>query len=633
MKNLLLPSLLISLVTIPLSAAPAPAESWKFVSARIAASAGEFEKALPLMDELVRANPDDPYLAYERAEMLLEAGQIDRAVTELRRVASRHPDLYEAQRLLGRILLDQARGQRGELQNALIYLKRAYELKPGDLTSGMIVYQVLASMGELDEASALIRELAERNPDHPIVNFNLANMMTRLGKADEAQAALERVVAIDSGNSAAVLQLVDMYQKSGNWAQAAEILEALSQKDPINRDLQRQLGYFHLRAGNSARAEERFRELYKSEPEDKRHRFFLAEALNDLERYDEAETFYRGLVDEEPQDAEFLVSLGLNLMGQRRFDEAADVFRRTLALADLPAGLQTLARTQLATVEHFQGKYDQALRSAQEVVHGPRGLNTAAVSLVLDVHRKQKTYAEALTFLEPIVAEHPDDLAVQARLLEFQLRAGKLDRAVETEKKIESLSDNSALVIAQINADVERYARALSILEPMHRSDTAARPVAFQLGATYERAGRHADAEKIFLEILDRDPEDAATLNYLGYMWADRNENLERARTMIDRAVQLEPKNPAYLDSLGWVYYRMGDLEKAEKYLVEAAEIMPWDPTIQEHVGDLFARQGRHGKAIEHYRIALRLEPPAEDGDKIRTKIAEAERREAAPRN
>lgn len=607
--------------------AAAASQSWTFIQARFAAAEGDFEGALKLMDQLVRERPGDPYILYERAEMLLESGRVDRALTELRRLAASSPEFYEAQRLLGRLLLDQARGRREELTVALEHLRQAYSLRPSDTTSGMILFQVLMSLGELEEASTTITELADRNPDHPVVNYSMANLMIRLGRSDEAKRALERVIVSDPSHAPAVLQLVEMYQKSGEWLAAAKALENLEQQDPLNDDLQRQLGYFHLRSGNPAEAQARFSRLYEEDPADRRHAFFLAEALNDLERFDEAEALYRDLLRAQPEDAEFLVSLGLNLMGQRRFDEAGEVFQKLLTV-EAPTGVHVLAQTQLATIEHFRGEFDDALARAQEVVRGPRGLNSAAVSLILDVHRKQKNYDAALEFLEPIVEESGDQPGILSRLLEFQLRAGRQDAAAETAERIRKL-ENGDLLIASIYSEAEQFDRSLAILEPMYRSDPAERRVAFQLGATYERAGRHEDAEKMFLEILDRDPEDAATLNYLGYMWADRNENLERALEMISTAVRLEPRNAAYLDSLGWVYYRQGDLRNAEKYLLEAAKLMPWDPTIQEHVGDLFVRQGRHEKAVEHYRIALRLEPPAEEGEKIRTKLAEAERRES----
>lgn len=622
---------LLAVAAPALNAQQAPAagaaQASKFIEARFAAAEGDFDRALRLIDEVAKANPSDPYVLFERAEMLLEAGQLDRSITELRRVASDFPDFYEAQRLLGRILLDQSRGERNDLTEALNHLRRAYELRPTDTTSGMIVYQVLASLGRLEEAAEIITQLGDRNPDNPIVNYNLATLMQRLGRAEEARSALERVVVSDPGHAPAVLQLVDLYQKAGEWGKAAAALEALEQRDPLNDDLKRQLGYFHLRSGSPDKAQRIFADLHAQQPDDRRHAYFLAEALNDLERYREAEELYRSLVEHDPNDAEFLVSLGLNLMGQRRFDEAAAVFTQLLGLEELAPGIRTLASTQLATIEHFRGDYDDALQRAEAVVRGPLGLNTAAISLVLDVHRKQKNYDEALEFLTPIRAELGDDPAVLARTLEFQLRAGRDEQARETADAVRAI-ENGELILASVYTDVERFDQALAILEPLYTKDRSDRGVAFQLAATYERAGRIEDAEKGFLDILDRNPEDAATLNYLGYMWADRNENLDRAREMIATAVRLEPRNAAYLDSLGWVHFRLGNLEDAEKYLLEAVQLMPWDPTIQEHLGDLFLEQGEHRKAIEHYEIALRLEPPADEGEKIRTKIAEARRHE-----
>ena len=110
--------------------------------------------------------------------------------------------------------------------------------------------------------------------------------------------------------------------------------------------------------------------------------------------------------------------------------------------------------------------------------------------------------------------------------------------------------------------------------------------------SSLERGGNPAEGEKVFLQLLAMRPNDSATQNYLGYMWADQGVQLEKARDMLEKAVAREPRNAAYLDSLGWAYFRLGELQSADKNLREAYRREPADPTIEEHIGDLEARQG-----------------------------------------
>ena len=115
-------------------------------------------------------------------------------------------------------------------------------------------------------------------------------------------------------------------------------------------------------------------------------------------------------------------------------------------------------------------------------------------------------------------------------------------------------------------------------------------------------------------------------------MWADSNTNLDRAADMLSRAVKQEPHNGAYVDSLGWVYFRQGKLDLAEKYLGEATRLLPRDATVHEHLGDVFAKRGNYKRALDLYRVALTLDPEAKDEAKLRSKIAEVDKQQTAQR-
>ena len=114
----------------------------------------------------------------------------------------------------------------------------------------------------------------------------------------------------------------------------------------------------------------------------------------------------------------------------------------------------------------------------------------------------------------------------------------------------------------------------------------------FVAGSIYERQKKYDKAEEAFHKVLADDPKNAMALNYLGYMLADRGTRLEEALGYIRRAVALDPQNGAYLDSLGWAYYKMGNYELAEENLRRAVDRMGDDPTIHEHLGELYLKTG-----------------------------------------
>jgi tetratricopeptide (TPR) repeat protein len=131
----------------------------------------------------------------------------------------------------------------------------------------------------------------------------------------------------------------------------------------------------------------------------------------------------------------------------------------------------------------------------------------------------------------------------------------------------------------------------------------------FLRGDTLQRQKKfdEADAEfrKILASIPPSDPQTAATLNYLGYMNADRGVKLDESLNYIKQALTFEPNNGAYLDSLGWVYFKLGKYDLAEENLTKAAVHMGSDPTVQEHLGDLYQKTGRLKLAAAHWERAM----------------------------
>ena len=147
----------------------------------------------------------------------------------------------------------------------------------------------------------------------------------------------------------------------------------------------------------------------------------------------------------------------------------------------------------------------------------------------------------------------------------------------------------------------------------------------FMLGALQERQKKYKKAARTFKKVINFNSKHASALNYLGYMWADRGVRLNESLGLIKRAVAIEPNNGAFLDSLGWVYFKMGKIEQAEAYLVQALGRVRRDPTIYEHLGDLYYQKGAYLKAHTAWKRSISYGQDEEEIQKVAKKVEELE--------
>src|SRR5687767_4038114 len=163
--------------------------------------------------------------------------------------------------------------------------------------------------------------------------------------------------------------------------------------------------------------------------------------------------------------------------------------------------------------------------------------------------------------------------------------------------------------MAQIYEKVKNYgemAKAIDAAEKLSESKEDREGVHFMRGAMLEKMKQFDASEAEFRKVLELNPESASAMNYLGYMLADRNVRLAEAHKLIVKALEADPNNGAYLDSLGWVLFRMDKLPEAEEQLVRALEQTKRDPAVHDHLGDVYSRQGKLKEAITQWQSALK---------------------------
>ena len=145
--------------------------------------------------------------------------------------------------------------------------------------------------------------------------------------------------------------------------------------------------------------------------------------------------------------------------------------------------------------------------------------------------------------------------------------------------------------------------------------------VLYEYGLFLDRVGDTEGALEKMEKVLELEPENAYALNYVGYTWAENNTNLEKALDYIQQAVALKPEDGFIRDSLGWVYYKLGDYEQAVAELEKALEMASDDPTIHEHMGDAYLKANMEEKALKSYEKAVELYSEEEKKEHVRRKI------------
>lgn len=253
----------------------------------------------------------------------------------------------------------------------------------------------------------------------------------------------------------------------------------------------------------------------------------------------------------------------------------------------------TLAQLMIGDIMEARGHQEDAL-AAFSGLSGDPVLGWTSRLRAADSLAQLGRREEAVAALAKLAAERPERTDAQIRLADLQ-RTGK----------------NYAQAAEAYSVAIER----IGTLKDRHW------PLLYARAMSYDKIDRWPAAEADLQTAIALKPDEATLLNYLGYSWIDRGQNLDKAKAMVERAVELRPRDGYIVDSLGWALYRLGEYEGAVAKLERAIELKPLDPTINDHLGDAYWRVGRRNEARFQWNRALRNADEETPKEQIQTKL------------
>ena len=596
-----------------------------FLAARTAVAEGRYQEALTLYRKVLVQVPDDAVVHFEYAQLLRDLNVAPEAEKEAREAVRLDPTLAEAQRLLGALDLAAAEKDPSRLPSAIEHLSAARRLAPSDIGSAVSLARALLAADRPSEAAAVLDDLPELG-NQPMIQRLTADAKAKAGKTREAEKIYRELYAADPGDREIAAALIDLYEDQDQLDKSLEVLRDLERRDPANSAVSERIVLDLARAGRFTEAEQAARDLAKRRPENRATRRLLASILFEQGTSVEGEEILRSMIEADPDDPATRRALAAELTRERRFDEARKMYEELIAKTGDDPRLDEArsgAQVELGFLAYLQRDYAGARKILTPLALKDGTVHPRAARILLAADRDAEDYADGWTQAKAFAAADAQEPEWTAAAAEFEYRTGAEKSA---DAKLEALAAKGELAqmlaVADVYARLKRFDAAARVARAATAKFPESTDAQFRLGSSLERAGTTQEAETIFLKLLEERPNDAATQNYLGYMWADSGVELERAKQLLEKAVAREPRNPAYLDSLGWLYFRMGRIDSAEKNLREAARREPTDPTIVEHLGDLEMKQGDVSAAIRYWEEALELK--SEEADRVREKLRRA---------
>jgi tetratricopeptide (TPR) repeat protein len=495
------------------------------------------------------------------------------------------------------------------------------------------------------------QQIVKLEPDDVDDHLLLGRLYRLASDQQKAEDELKTAVKLDPGSEEAVTTLAMLYTDEGDTAHALQVLSAVPDA-ARSAKLYGALGAAYEQRKDYKDAIDAYKHAVVLDRDNLDAIRGLAENLMEDGQLDASLEQYKVIVDSNPEDAQSYVRMSEIYRRQAKFDLALESLKK----ADTLVPDQAEVAYNMAAVYQAQGRYDDAIKILQDLlkktdssqadrnnraiflerlgmIYREQENYTAAVESfrkllalgdenarsgyqeIIDTYREAKQWPQATAVAKEAVQKMPEDRDLRMVLDAQRADMGEADSAIADMKSMLKGKPEDREVYLRLGIVYTRVKlwsdaqEAFTKAEQLTAKNEDKAYIWFLWGDLYQRQKMFDQAEEQFRKVLavtsPSDPQSAATLNYLGYMNADRGVKLDESLNFIKQALALEPTNGAYLDSLGWAYFKLGKYDLAEESLNKAAVHMGTDPTVQEHLGDLYQKTGRLKMAAVHWERAV----------------------------
>jgi len=588
---------------------------------------GRSDFASKAIDEYRLAIENDPnsdYLNAALAELYARTGRIRDAVLEAQDILKRDGNNLEAHRLLGRIYLrslgDMQAGTQSQeiLKLAIEQYEQLVKLDPNSVEDHLLLGRLYRLNNELLKSEGEFKTAVKIQPDSEEAVTTLAYLYNEEGDSSHALQVLNSIP--ESARTAKVYSALGYtYEQQKQYKEAIDSYRRATDLDRDNLDSVRGLAQNLLNDGQTEAALEQYKVIADADPSDAQTYMRIAEIDRRDGKFDQALEALKKANSVVPDSLEVQYNIAVIDEAQGKYDDAITILNQLLQKTEHSDGQYSVPEKnnravfieRLGTVYREANKHQQAVETFRMMLDLGDDNASRGYQQIIETYRDNRQWQQATDISVEAAKKFPDDRELQMYAASQQADMGNADAAMARVKAMLKGTPDDRMVyiaLAQMNSRAKNWKEAEANINKALELSTKQEDKDYALfvqGSIYERQKKYDLAEEAFHRVIVDDPKNAQALNYLGYMLADRGTRVEEALGYIRRAVALDPQNGAYLDSLGWAYFRLGNYDLAEENLRRASERIGNDPTVHEHLGELYQKTGRLKLAAANFERAL----------------------------
>ena len=478
----------------------------------------------------------------------------------------------------GQLLMNQ-----GDFAMAIIEFQQALNLDPNVGEIHLAIAECYWNIGKPELSKNHLETAIKKDPNDPKALQMIADQLIIQKKYDEAEKYFFQLRKLNPENVRYIIALAELKKIDKNLREAMNLyLEAFS-KEPNRYDLLETAGRFAINLNDAVKAKSIFKDLSKAIPNEERYLQIFIDLVSRSNSFNE---------------------------GIAHIEELNNIHGETLE-----------RRGQLGLLYYRSGSTEKARELLKSVIEdSPKNPNY--YFSLFDIYMESENYNKAAELGDMLIANYPEDWrGYYSRSLVY-MNENDSEAIIDLLEPVSEAFSNTFSIqylIGIAHSRMKQYDLAMSYYQKSQKIEPNSTSLMHSMAILYDAIKEWDKSDEIYIDLINVDSLDAQALNNYAYSLVERNENLNKALKMAKKAIGLEPKNASYLDTIGWIYFKLNQIDKAKEYLESSLEIVKDNSVVLEHLGDVLMKDNKQKEAIDYYKRALALD---KDNPKLIKKVS-----------